>query len=319
MPPINLPALTLHGRPRPRLDLPPITLEAPRIALLGPSGAGKTSLLNVLAGYERPRHCQIPSPPVPTGWIPATLGLWPRSSALAHIADVLPAADRHATALSWLVRFGLAPQADSRPGDLSQGQATRLALARALACQPRLLLLDEPLAHVDAAARPALWDLVLELAASTSCQLIFATHEPALALAADLALCLHDGQLTFSGTPHQLYHQPPDPRHAHLLGPANWATPELAALGLAPAVAQPTCFRPHQLTLLPDPSPTPRAHLLSASARGPYLHIKLATSPTHLPLSQGTAPTTSSWILCPPPPDADLPPVGTPAQLTHLA
>ncbi|MFL5881759.1 MAG: ABC transporter ATP-binding protein, partial [Actinomycetota bacterium] len=164
-------ALTL-GRLRLEAELAVATGEL--VVLLGPNGAGKTTLLRALAGLvalERGRvvlddqvlddvaaGTHLPTERRPVGFVFQDYLLFPHLSALENVAFGLRArglgrAEARRRAAAWLDRVGLAAHAGARPRALSGGQAQRVALARAMVCEPRLLLLDEPLAALDAATR----------------------------------------------------------------------------------------------------------------------------------------------------------------------
>jgi molybdate transport system ATP-binding protein len=144
------------------------------VVLLGPNGAGKTTVLRVIAGLlalDAGRvvvDCEVLDDPTAGAWVPAERrpigyvfqnhALFPHLTALENVAFGLRArgvrrreADRRARA--WLERVGVAEHAAARPGALSGGQAQRVALARTLVLEPRVLLLDEPLSALDATAR----------------------------------------------------------------------------------------------------------------------------------------------------------------------
>jgi molybdate transport system ATP-binding protein len=144
------------------------------LALAGPSGAGKTSILRVAAGLLRPerglveangetwldteRGIDVPAERRRCGYVFQHYALFPHLSAWQNVAyplRELPRADRRARALALLDRFGLADRADARPPTLSGGERQRVAVARALARDPDVLLLDEPLSALDARTRAA--------------------------------------------------------------------------------------------------------------------------------------------------------------------
>lgn len=144
------------------------------LALAGPSGAGKTSILRVAAGLLRPerglveangetwldteRGIDVPAERRRCGYVFQHYALFPHLSAWQNVAYPLwrlPRSDRRARALALLDRFGLANRADARPPTLSGGERQRVAVARALARDPDVLLLDEPLSALDARTRAA--------------------------------------------------------------------------------------------------------------------------------------------------------------------
>ena len=133
-----------------------------RVLIIGPSGSGKSPLLKGMAGLLpqcRPR-LSIDGKAIYSGsrlrgrgvmYLSQELGLWPHLNCLQHLSFVLSDGKRlhHDQAVHWLDTVNLAPLATSRPHQLSGGEQKRLALARAMAAQPRYLLLDEPFANID--------------------------------------------------------------------------------------------------------------------------------------------------------------------------
>ncbi len=211
------------------------------LAVVGPSGCGKTTLLRCLAGFVPPaagRICfggeviadsarEIPPEGRGVGLVFQNYALWPHMTALDNVAYPwktrgVDRAERRKRAAALLAQVGLAGLEQRRPGQLSGGQQQRVAIARALACEPRLLLLDEPLSNVDANLRAALQDLILRVARERSLTTIVATHDldEAGALADRIAI-LRDGALVQIGTPYELNERPANGFVARFLGGMN--------------------------------------------------------------------------------------------------
>jgi molybdate transport system ATP-binding protein len=210
------------------------------VALLGPNGAGKTTALRGIAGLqpleagrveldgivvdEPARGTFVPTERRPIGYVFQDYLLFPRLSALDNVAFGLRARGRskdeaRSEAGRWLDRFGLADQAAARPRALSGGQAQRVALARALATGPRLLLLDEPLAALDASSRAQVRaDLRHHLATFAGGRLLV-THDPVDAIVlADRLVILEGGTVTQQGTPAEVTARPASRYVAQLVG-----------------------------------------------------------------------------------------------------
>ena len=219
--------MTLHAAVHVRrgtLDLD-VTLKVgtgETVVLLGPNGAGKTTLLSVLAGLvgldegrialddlvlDDPQSGDwVPTERRPIGYVFQDQLLFPHLSALDNVAFGLRAdgcrrGDARREAMQWLERFGLAAQAGARPRELSGGQGQRVALARALARAPSLLLLDEPLAALDATTRMEVRrDLGRHLGSFNGPRLVV-THDPIDVMAlADRVIVLEHGQVAQTGT-----------------------------------------------------------------------------------------------------------------------
>lgn len=166
--------------------------------LVGRSGSGKTTLLRALAGLARPSAGRVelfgrPVSDGPTSLVDPRdrrVGLlfqggahWPHMSARGALEFVLARrglgpADRRRRAQELLERVELEPCADRKPGTLSGGEAQRLALARALASDPRLLLLDEPLGPLDAELRAQMLDQIDQLQRELGLTVLHVTHDP---------------------------------------------------------------------------------------------------------------------------------------------
>ncbi|HEV2869982.1 MAG TPA: ABC transporter ATP-binding protein [Actinomycetota bacterium] len=210
------------------------------VVLLGPNGAGKTSLLRALAGLlalDRGRvvldgavledtaaGAWVPTERRPIGFVFQDYLLFPHLSALENVAFGLRArglgrAEARRRAGAWLDRVGLAGHTGARPRALSGGQAQRVALARAMVSEPRLLLLDEPLAALDAATRAEVRrDLRRHLASFDGTRLLV-THDPLEAMAlADRLVVLEGGRVTQSGRPAEVSERPRSCYVAELVG-----------------------------------------------------------------------------------------------------
>ncbi|MCA1843107.1 MAG: ABC transporter ATP-binding protein [Actinobacteria bacterium] len=195
--------------------------ETAVVAVVGPNGAGKTTLLRALAGLlpigrgrvaingtvvEDPAaRVRLPPEGRDVGVVFQEHRLFGHLTALENVAFGLrasgtPKAQARAKAMVWLEQVGLPDAARLRATQLSGGQAQRVALARALATEPAVLLLDEPLAAVDAAARAELRHLLRsELRRYPGARLLV-THDPVEAAAlADRLVVLEDGQITQEG------------------------------------------------------------------------------------------------------------------------
>jgi molybdate transport system ATP-binding protein len=192
-----------------------LTLPVERtVALVGPSGAGKTSVLRVVSGLLQPARGgvsldgvswnTVPPERRRVGFVFQDYALFPHLSVRGNVAYAGPVGDL-------LERFRIAHLADARPRELSGGERQRVALARALARNPDVLLLDEPLAaldaHTKASVRSELHELLRELALPTL--LVTHDYEDAAALADEVGV-LVDGKLRQVAAPAELVARPND-------------------------------------------------------------------------------------------------------------
>jgi molybdate transport system ATP-binding protein len=210
------------------------------VAILGPNGAGKTTLLRALAGLipidagsigldgvvlDAPATDTFVVPEArPVGYVFQDYLLFPHLSARENVAFGLRsrgmrAAEARAVADEWLARVGLADRGKAKPRQLSGGQAQRIALARALAMNPRLLLLDEPLAALDVGARAEVRRELRRHLASFDGVRLLVTHDPVDALAlANRLLVFERGRLAQDGTIEEVTAQPRSRYVADLVG-----------------------------------------------------------------------------------------------------
>lgn len=184
-----------------------------RIALVGPSGSGKSTLLHLLGGLDTPTSGEISWPalgpretlrPARVAFVFQMPSLLPPLSAVENVELPLllrkiDQASARAAALEALARMGLAAIADKLPEELSGGQAQRVAMARALAIRPALILADEPTGQLDHPTAEHLLDVLDDSLEGTPTALVVATHDPAVAARMDAVWRIHRGILEVTG------------------------------------------------------------------------------------------------------------------------
>jgi iron(III) transport system ATP-binding protein len=207
--------------------------EGELVALLGPSGSGKTTLLRVLAGFERPDagRVEIGGRQVAGDgvWVEPEhrrIGMVFQDGALfPHLtveANVAFAAAARGRAAEYLELVGLADRANAFPHELSGGERQRIALARALAAQPDVVLLDEPFAALDASLRDTLRLQVRAILKAAGASALLVTHDQAEALSlAETVAVMRDGRIEQVGTPEAVYERPTTRWLAEFLGEAD--------------------------------------------------------------------------------------------------
>jgi molybdate transport system ATP-binding protein len=192
-----------------------LACEARVVALYGPSGSGKTSVLEIIAGLRRPRRGRVaiagevlfdssagvdlPARRRRVGYVPQDALLFPHLDVRRNILYGASSADWSIVA-GTVERLGIAHLTDRHVAELSGGERQRVALVRALAARPRLLLLDEPLAALDKAMKRVVLDLLIELRDREALPIIYVTHVSGEAIAiADHAVRLSDGTVAAAG------------------------------------------------------------------------------------------------------------------------
>jgi ABC-type multidrug transport system ATPase subunit len=273
--------VSLRGQNAPRLDRVSLTIPAGRVALLGVSGAGKSSLLRILAGFETPdsgtviRHEGVMPSSLPVFWSPQDYGLWPHLTVREHLEHARPADSRTANSVeNWLQQFRLETLADSQPGALSEGEQSRLSVVRALASEADVILLDEPLAHVDPVHREDDWRTVMSHVEEFCRGVVFSTHEPAIVRRfADVVVSLHRGRIQFAGSTSQLLFSPPDESAAWLLGPCNWLDDKCRQWFPDTEPSWP-CLRPEETSLSRDSAGEFRVASVEAHGTGARFELQ---------------------------------------------
>jgi iron(III) transport system ATP-binding protein len=216
-------------------------------AFLGPSGSGKTSLLRLIAGFGHPQSgriligdtdvTQLPPWKRNVGMVFQNYALWPHMTVSKNVAfglerRKLPRAEIARKVGAALERVGLEKLGDRRPAQLSGGQQQRVALARTLAIEPDVLLLDEPLSNLDAKLRVEMRSELKRLQRELGLTAIYVTHDQEEANAiADRIAVLDGGKIQQIGSATELYDKPANRFVAAFLGTANLIDGEIDSNG----------------------------------------------------------------------------------------
>lgn len=273
--------LTKRFGPHPAVD--GVSLSAGRgelMTLLGPSGCGKTTTLRLIAGFESPDSGTIaiggttvagPGVSVPpekrrVGIVFQDYSLFPHLDVRANVAYAKKRARRNERSTDELLEMvGLNGMADRMPYELSGGEQQRAALARSLAAEPDVVLLDEPFSNLDASLRARLRMDVREVLRAAGATAIFVTHDIEEALSiSDRVAIMFEGRLDQTAGPEELYSRPASKRIARSLGDANFirgdglgerVATEIGTLQLARPVNGPVevMLRPEWLSVTEDP------------------------------------------------------------------
>ncbi|MEY2583805.1 MAG: sulfate/thiosulfate transport system ATP-binding protein [Ilumatobacteraceae bacterium] len=235
------------------IDIPTGSLTA----LLGPSGGGKSTLLRIIAGLEQPdsgsieiageESTSLPPQRRNVGFVFQHYAAFKHMTVRGNVAFGLeirkrPKREVNARVDELLALVHLSQFADRYPSQLSGGQRQRMALARALAVEPQVLLLDEPFGALDAKVRKELRDWLRRLHDEVHVTTVFVTHDQEEAMeVADEIVVINNGSVEQIGTPDQLYDQPVNDFVMNFLGPVT-------TLGGA-------AVRPHDIEILTHDAP----------------------------------------------------------------
>lgn len=281
-----------------------LTIEAGEfMCLLGPSGCGKTTTLRMIAGLENASSGEIhlgervvdsvqqglfiAAEKRDLGLVFQSYALWPHLTVAQNIEFGLklrkiPRAVREQTLESVMTTLGIVAYRDRYPSQLSGGQQQRVALARTLAVNPEILLLDEPLSNLDARLRLEMRTELKRIHQQFNTTMLFVTHDQweAMALATRIAV-MKDGELQQVGTPNEIYERPANRFVAEFVGTppiniieregrslfAELLWPYLRGLGVEASGIASVGIRPERIQLVQTPGlvyPEPRPLQLKA-------------------------------------------------------
>ncbi len=219
------------------------------LALVGPSGSGKSTLLRVIAGlieveqgsvscngtvwFDASKGVYVPPRERRVGIVFQHYALFPHLSAVENVMEAcleLSPLEREQRAHDWLARVRLSGLESRRPAQLSGGQQQRVAVARALAREPHVLLLDEPFSAVDRATRERLYQELAELRRDLTMPIILVTHDlDEAAMLADRLCVLSQGRTLQTDDPDELITRPKSVQVARLVGLQNVFRAEVIA------------------------------------------------------------------------------------------
>lgn len=212
--------------------------EGEFITILGPSGCGKTTTLNLLGGFLKPDSGEIlldgvditnlPPEKRPISTVFQSYALFPHMNVIENIAYGIrfyrKEKKRRAMEIAkeYIDIVGLTGYENSRVGNLSGGQQQRVALARSMATNPKILLLDEPLSNLDASLRVRMREELKELQRRLKITMLFVTHDQSEALClSDKIVVMDKGNIVQVGTPREVYFYPASEYVAAFIGKSN--------------------------------------------------------------------------------------------------
>ncbi|MBX9633471.1 MAG: ABC transporter ATP-binding protein, partial [Magnetospirillum sp.] len=282
------------------------------VCLLGPSGCGKTTTLRIAAGLEAARHGRVmlngrlvsgdgihlPPEDRQVGFLFQDYALFPHLNVTGNVEfglSPLPKARRHERAMEMLTQVGMQDYADAWPHQLSGGQQQRVGLARALAPEPRLMLLDEPFSGLDKRLRDQIRDETLHVLKTTQVATLMVTHDPEEAMfMADRIAVMRGGRIIQLDSPAALYDRPADPFVASFFGEVNVFTVRAAggmvstplgrfpAPGLGDGQLAEVLVRPEGISVTSDGNGIAMVRTARLLGRSSLLHLRVET-PGHAP------------------------------------
>jgi tungstate transport system ATP-binding protein len=309
---IALRDIHLRAGSRTLLEIPALAVEPGEVlVVLGPTGAGKSTLLRILGSLQRPQRGTLSWQGEPVPW-PAPLALRRRmamvfqapllfsGTVFDNVAFGLRLRGLHGEPLARRVdealrRFHIPHLARQRAATLSGGEAQRTALARAVVLEPELLLLDEPLASLDAPIREHLRDELRQVIRERGITCVHVTHElPEAFTLADRIVVLAGGRILQVGVPEEVFYRPASRAVAEFLRAGNLLPCEVLSAGdgrvtfhiggfqltivspLAAGRRALACIHPEEVQILPAPGAgAQEATVVAVTDRGPTLRVDL--------------------------------------------
>jgi iron(III) transport system ATP-binding protein len=299
----------VHVRFGESVALDGFTLDVPSgslVALVGPSGCGKTTALRAIAGFQDVASGTIeirsvlvngPSTHVAperrrVGMVFQEFALFPHITVAENVGYGVSGADRVERVRSSLRLVGLDGYDDRFPHELSGGEQQRIALARAMAPEPEVILLDEPFSNLDAPQRERMRRELRKIIHGAGLTAVFVTHDQAEALAiADVIAVMRDGAVVQVGTPDEVYAHPDSPWVARFLGDAEMVDGVVASgavsttfgaieTDLDEGSAVTVMIRPEWVVVTPSPSGSARVVDREFHGHDQRVEIKVRGGPT---------------------------------------
>ena len=228
------------------------------LSFLGPSGCGKTTLLRSIAGLEIPdagtisianqvqtsieRGIFVPPYSREIGFVFQNYALWPHMTVFKNVEfglklRRLPQKDTRRKVLATLELVGLQGREERYPSQLSGGQQQRVALARSLALEPRLILLDEPLSNLDAKLREEMRSELKKLIKKVGISALYVTHDQEEAFTiSDSVIVMESGKILQYATPDEIYNRPAHPFVASFIGHSTLVEGEIVRVNASHCV-----------------------------------------------------------------------------------